>query len=115
MSILAERDELTYAILEEKDSAEAADIVARGFTDGSEPTALALGLTSDDLKPVVDALLPKFLREGLSVLARDAQTGKIVGAQLNDEMGLDLPVELMRFEWTPPVFALAGEMYRRYF
>lgn len=115
MSILAETDGLTYAILDAKDLTQVADTVARGFTDGSEPTALALGLAPEDFKPLVEALLPKVLREGLSIVARDTQTGEIAGVQLNEEMGFDLPVELTRFEWTAPVFALAGEMYDQYF
>ncbi len=115
MSILAESDDLTYSILGAKDVTQVADTVARGFTDGSEPTALALGLASEDFKPLLEALLPKFLRDGLSIVARDRQTGEIAGVQLNEEMGLDLPVELTRFEWTAPVFALAGEMYSQYF
>lgn len=115
MSILAESDDLTYAILDAKDLAQVADMVARCFTDGSEPTALALGLAPGDFKPLVEALLPKFLREGLSIVARDRQTGEIAGVILNEEMEFDLPEDLARFQWTAPVFALAGEMYGRYF
>jgi ribosomal protein S18 acetylase RimI-like enzyme len=115
MSILAESDDLTYAILDAKDLTQVADTVAQGFTDGSEPTALALGLAPEDFKPLVEALLPKFLRDGLSIVARDTKTGEIAGVQLNEEMEFDLPVELTGFEWTAPVFALAGEMYSRYF
>jgi ribosomal protein S18 acetylase RimI-like enzyme len=115
MSILTEKDGFTYALLKAEDLDHVADMMARGFTDGSEPTALALGLGPEDFKQFVEALLPKFLREGLSIVARDAQTGEIAGAQLNDEMGLDLPVELSQFEWVAPVVALAEEMYRQYF
>jgi ribosomal protein S18 acetylase RimI-like enzyme len=115
MTILTERDGVKYALLEAKDLTQVADMVAGGFTDGSEPTALALRLAPEDLKPFVEVLLPKFLREGLSIVARDAQTGEIAGAQLNDEMEFDLPVELARFEWTAPVFALSNELYRQYF
>jgi GNAT superfamily N-acetyltransferase len=113
--IPTERDGVNYAPLEAQDLDQVADMVARGFTDGSEPTALALGLGPEDLKPLVEALLPKFLREGLSIVARNAQTGEIAGVQLNDEMTFELPVELTRLEWAAPVFALADEMYRQYF
>jgi len=115
MSFLAESDDLAYAILDAKDLTQVADTVARGFTDGSEPTALALGLAPEDFKPLVEALLPKFLRDGLSIVARDRRTGEIAGVILNGEMELDFPVEMTRFQWTAPVFALAGEMYGRYF
>jgi len=115
MSVLAEREDFTYAILDAKDLAEVADITARGFTDGSEPVALALGITPEKFKQFVDALLPKFLQEGLSIVVRDARTGEIAGAQLNEEMGMDLPVDPSQFEWAAPVFALAGELYQQYY
>jgi len=114
MSILTERNGFTYALLKAEDLEHVADMMARGFTDGSEPTALALGLGAGDFKQLVEALLPKFLREGLSIVARNAQTRELAGAQLNDEMGLDLPVEPSQFEWAAPVLALADEMYRQY-
>lgn len=115
MSILSERDDLTYAILDAKDLAEVADITARGFTDGSEPIARAFGITPERFTQFLEALLPKFLREGLSIVARDAQTGEIAGAQLNEELGTDLPVDPSQFEWAAPVLALASHLYQEYF
>jgi len=116
MSIPVERGSFTYAMLEARDLTQVADLVARCATDGSEPASLALGLTPEDFKPFVDALLPKFLSEGLSIVARDTQSGEIAGVQLNDEMGFDLlPDELAQLEWTAPMYALATEMYGRYF
>ena len=115
MTILTTRDCVEYALLDADDLAPAADVIARGFTDGSEPTALALGLGQEDFKPFVEALLPKFLEEGLSIVARDTITREIVGAELNEGLGLDFPVEPNQFDWVAPVLALATDLYGRYF
>jgi len=115
MTILTEKDGFTYAMLDAKDGDDVVELIAQGFTDGSEPTALALGLGPEHLKQFAEALLPKFLRESLSIVARDAQTGEIVGAQLNDEVSMDLPIDPSQFEWAIPVLALAGDVYGRYF
>lgn len=115
MTILTERDGFAFALLEVKDVDDVVELIAQGFTDGSEPTALALGLGPENLKQFVEALLPKFLGEGLSIVARDAHTGEIVGAQLNDEVSMDLPIEPSQFEWAVPILAMAGDVYGRYF
>jgi ribosomal protein S18 acetylase RimI-like enzyme len=115
MMMPMERDGLTYAPLEAQDLDRVAEVVAQSFTDGSEPVALALGVTAEDFKGFLKALLPKFPGEGLSIVARDAQTNEICGAQLNDEMMIDLPVDPSQFPWAGPVFAVANELYRQYF
>lgn len=115
MTMPMERDGQTYAALEAQDLDRVAEVVAQSFTDGSESAALALGVTAGDFKLFLNALLPKFLREGLSIVARVAQTGEICGAQLNDEMTFDLPVDPSQFVWTGPLLALANELYRQYF
>ena len=63
--------------------------LARGLPTVRNLTALALGLASEDFKPFVEALLPKFLAKGLSIVARETETGEMAGVQLNDEMGFD--------------------------
>ena len=114
MALPIEREGLIYAPLHAGDLDAVAEMVASSFTDGSELGALALGVTAEDFKRFLNCLLPKFLRDGLSIVARDTQTGEICGAQLNDEMGMDLPVDPSRFDWAGPLLALAGELYRKY-
>jgi len=115
MSLPIERDNLTYAILESKDRTEVADSVAESFTDGTEPTALALGIGREDFKQLVEIFMQKFLHDRLSIVTRNAETGEIAGAVLNEEMGPDLPAELFQFDWLAPGLALAQEMYGQYF
>lgn len=115
MTTLTEEHGFTYALLEAADLNDVAEMVARGFTDGSEPTALALGIGAEDFRPFLEALMPRFLDQGLSIVARDTRTREIAGAQLNDETGPGLPVDPSLFAWAGPVFALAEHLYGRYF
>lgn len=115
MEILLEKDGLRYELLEARNTGDVADVVARSFTDGSEPVGRSLGLAAEDFKQLVEALMPKYLLDGLSIVVRDAKTGDIAAALLNDELGGGLPVDPSRFEWAAPLFALAMDMYGRYF
>lgn len=115
MVILLKKDGLRYELLEAHNLADVADVVARGFTDGSEPVGRSLGVTAEDFTQFVEALMPKYLHDGLSIVVRDAKTGEITAALLNDELGGGLPVDPSRFEWAAPLFALATDMYGRYF
>jgi len=115
MTILSVREGLEYTLLGANDPATVADVVAQSFTDGSEPTALALSLGPEDLKQFVDTLLPKFLEEGLSIVARDGDTGELKGVQLNLELSLEMPIDPNQFAWAAPLLALAGALYEEYF
>jgi GNAT superfamily N-acetyltransferase len=106
MTILRERDGIRYALLGEPDLDEVARLVAVVFADGSEPVTRALGVGPDDFVEFVRSLGPKFSQEGLSVVARDIATGKALGAQLNDDMGIKPPESIGAYDWIVPALAL---------
>lgn len=114
-NLLGEMNGIAYARLNEQDAAEAADLVARIFTDGSEPITRALRVTSEDFARFVRALCPKFTREMLSVIARDVATGEAIAVQLNDDIGTELPDVPGGYGELAPAFALLSELDHRYF
>jgi GNAT superfamily N-acetyltransferase len=105
MTTLREKDGIRYTAL----------LVASVFTDGAEPVTRALGVGFRDFDRCVRLLLPKFDREGLSVVARDSATGLVVGAQMNDDMGTEIPDLSAACEGLSPALALLDELDRRYF
>jgi len=115
MTTLREKDGIRYTGLEEADYDEAAQLVASVFTDGSEPVTRVLGIRFSDFGHFVRLLLPKFDREGLSVVARDNSTGHLVGAQLNEDMGTAIPNLSAECKELAPALALLDELDRRYF
>ncbi len=115
MKLPAENDGFTYTLLNEKDLEDVAETMSLSFTDGSEPIARSLGLAGEDFRQFSDAVLPKFLRQSLSFVARDSQSGEIAGTLLNEKMSLDLPVNPIQFPWEAPMIALAAHLYDIYF
>lgn len=115
MTVLHERDGIRYTILAETDFDQVAQVVALVFTDGSEPVTRELGVESRDFVHFVRSLCPKFNRERLSIVARNAATGEIVGAQLNDDMGTEIPNPAHVHESLTPALALLDELDRLYF
>jgi ribosomal protein S18 acetylase RimI-like enzyme len=112
---LREINGIRYTLLGEEDADEAAHLVARVFTDGSEPITRALSVTPEDFRQFVQAFCPKFTREALSVIARDIATGEAVGVQLNDDMGTELPDIPGGFGSLAPAMALLTELDHRHF
>jgi len=115
MTTLREKDGIRYTGLGEADYDEAAQLIASVFTDGSEPVTRVLGIRFSDFDHFVRQLLPKFDREGLSVVARDDSNGHLVGAQLNDDMGTEIPDVSAACKELAPALALLDELDRRYF
>jgi hypothetical protein len=77
--IATERHGIMYTPLGAEDLDDAARLIAQSFTDGSEPAARALRVGRENFTQFIYALLPKFLDERLSIVARDEQSGKMCG------------------------------------
>jgi GNAT superfamily N-acetyltransferase len=90
---------------------EMARLLAVAFTR-FDPPAIAVGLEVDDFEAFVRLLAAPALPEGLSVVAREASTGAMVGALLNDDGAAPLAAGLdrlsVRFD---PIFDLLGQLH----
>lgn len=70
-----------YGVFELSDQDEMASLLAETFSR-YEPPALALGLTAEEFEPQVRRFGPAVAAEGLTIVARSAATGEMVGASL---------------------------------
>jgi hypothetical protein len=93
---------------------EMALMVAEAF-NRYEPMAVAQDLPVKEFVDFVKLIGPKAQQEELTVLARDLETGQVIGAMITDDFA-SVPPEGMehlgeRFE---PIFALLGELDEQY-
>lgn len=72
--------------LRAEDAPEAVRLIARAFTT-REPMARALEISMQEFTTFLSLCLPRMIEEGLSVVARDRGTGRMVGAVLADSLG----------------------------
>ena len=116
-SVLMEKTGITYSLLERNDLDPVARLVGSVFA-AEGPVARYLKVSSEDFARMVRVFGLKFYEEGLSIVARDEGTHRIIGALLNDDMGTETPPEGRAFEGVEemaPGGALLDELNRRYF
>jgi ribosomal protein S18 acetylase RimI-like enzyme len=70
------------------DAEEMTELVADAFSS-REPLALAVGLTRAEFAAFVRTLLPSVEAQGLTMVARRADTGEMVGAMLAEDAGCE--------------------------
>jgi len=77
--------------MEAPDAEECTHMFAESFS-AYEPLAVHLGISAQDLAPMAQAMMPEILSSGLSVVARDPQSGgEIVGCVWTLKMQLPSP------------------------
>ncbi len=81
---------ISYAILGNDDIDETVQAVLSAFTLG-EPKCKALGITKDEGLVYSNSYCRKAAAEGFSIVARDRETGKIAGFQINADFISDPP------------------------
>lgn len=104
MRLLNAVDGIEYGLVEEAEWDAMASLLAEAFSR-FEPMAVAVGLPFGEIKGIVDAFGPKALSEQLTVVARQASTGRVVGALLTDDFGTPPPEGL---DAVAPNFAPVG-------
>lgn len=91
MNIVVKEDKgIVYEMLQEKDIDEVAKLLSKAFSRG-EPTVKALKITPEEYYSVADIYCKKAIKEGLSMTARDKNTGKIVGSIINEDFDSPKP------------------------
>ncbi len=109
-TVLREADGIEYVILEDKDLDQAFKLVAKVFTSGAEPLTRKLDVDAKGFQRLLMCYGPKFVREGLCIVARDARTGQVAGAHLAEDKGTEPPVLGEECRWAAPVLALLDEL-----
>lgn len=112
--ILNKTDGVRYELFDLSNLDEMALMTAEAFAR-YEPVTSALGITLEDFAEFVRLLGPKASQEELTVIARDQDTGQIIGAMINDDFAGEPPQEIRRlgagFE---PIWAVLDDLDNQY-
>jgi ribosomal protein S18 acetylase RimI-like enzyme len=80
-----------------------------------DPPAVAVGLTPSEFEAFVRLFCPKAAAEGLTIIARSAETGQMCGALLTEDSASALPdgIEQLNSKFDP-IFDLLGQLDGEY-
>ena len=110
MGSTAGAQSIEYTRCAEGDVEAICDLLAEVFSR-SDPPAVAAGVTALEFRPFVQLLLPKADGGGLTIVARLANSGEVVGALLTEDGSSSLPDGMERL--SPkfgPVFDILGQL-----
>ena len=101
-------DPVRCEILKKNDARQLVHLVARTFS-ADEPMAIALGVLAPDVERFLEQAGEQILSDGLTMVARDTESGKLVGALITDDFVSPLPAEPENLsDKFAPIFALRG-------
>jgi GNAT superfamily N-acetyltransferase len=114
LNICARIQDVVYGIAETADIEEMADLLANVFSR-FEPPAVASGLSFDEVREIVLQYGWRAPADGLTLLARDQPSGRLIGAMLTDDFATPPPVPPDRLpKKFMPIAALLDELDRQY-
>ena len=105
---------INYSLYAATDADEMSRLLGDVFAE-RDPPAVAVGLTAREFEAFVRLYGPKAEAEGLTVVARSAATGELVGALLAEDSGTEPPVGLEHL--SPkfnPIFDILGQLDAEY-
>jgi ribosomal protein S18 acetylase RimI-like enzyme len=106
----------TYSVFTASDTDEISRLLADVFSH-RDPPAVAVGVTPTEFEAFVRLLCPKADAEGLTIVARSATTGEMIGALLAEDSASVQPAGLDRVSAKfNPIFDILGQLeveYRR--
>lgn len=79
------KDEIIYQLLEAPDLEATINCVTEAFPN-SEPLTTASGITIDEFYPFAKIVCIQAVKEGLSHIAKDANTGKVIGFRISEDL-----------------------------
>ncbi len=114
MTYSREQSAINYGVYATSDEAEMAQILGDVFSH-RDPPAVAAGLTSAEFDAFVRLFCPKAEAEGLTIVARSAGTGEMVGALLAEDSASTPPDGLDRLSAKfNPIFDILGQLDTEY-
>jgi ribosomal protein S18 acetylase RimI-like enzyme len=107
-------DSIEYSVCCSSDVDEMAKLLARVFTR-SDPPAVATGLTAREFEAFVRVFCPSAESEGLTIVARLAGSGELVGALLTEDSSSVPPPAVEQLSpKLDPIFDILGELDAEY-
>ena len=105
---------ITYSVYAATDADEMMRLLGEVFAH-RDPPAVAVGLTPAEFQAFVSLLCPKAAAEGLTIVARSAETGEMVGALLAEDSSTAIPpgVEHLSPKFDP-IFDILGQLDAEY-
>jgi ribosomal protein S18 acetylase RimI-like enzyme len=112
MRILYDGQGFRFELFEGQDTEAVTRVMIQAF-ENIGPIRV-VGTTAPDLMVFVNFFIPKFIQEGLSIIALDQATSQVVGVMLNDDLGTPPPGPLPDIERMAPCIALYQELEETY-
>ncbi|MGE0480055.1 MAG: GNAT family N-acetyltransferase [Phycisphaerae bacterium] len=110
----ADGQAIEYGIYEARNADEMSQLLG-GVFSRHDPPAVAVGLTAPEFEAFVRLFCPQAAVEGLTILARHAGTGELVGALLTEDGANALPGGIDQLSPKfQPVFDILGELDTEY-
>lgn len=114
MTVFRESDGIRYQLYQAADLNETAAVQAEAFTSGTEPVIGAVRASFEQFRDFIRMLGPEIERDGLTIVARDAASGALVGSSIHFDMATENPAQVRQLEWLAPALALLDELDRVY-
>jgi ribosomal protein S18 acetylase RimI-like enzyme len=114
MAPTPERMVVNYSVYAPPDADEMAQLLGEVFSRG-DPPAVATGLTPSEFEAFVRLFCRKAEAEGLTIVARSAGTGEMIGALLTEDSASALPDGMDRLSAKfDPIFDILGQLDTEY-
>ena len=107
----SEHSGIQYGVCETSDLDEMAILLAENFTR-FDPPAVAAGITPKEFEAFVQIFVPNVASDGLTIIARTAETGEMVGALLTEDAFSPPPTGLDQLsENFEPIFDILDQYF----
>ena len=114
MADSSEPKQIEYGVYVPSDAEAMTKLLGEVFSR-HDPPAVAAALTSSEFGDFVGLLCPKAAEEGLTVVARLAGTGELIGALLTEDSASGLPDGIDRLSAKfDPIFDILGQLDTEY-
>ncbi len=109
-----EHVQIEYGVYVPSDAEAMAKLLGKTFSR-YDPPAVAVDLTASEFEAFVRLLCPKVAAEGLTIVARLADKGDLVGALLTEDSASALPDGMDRLSTKfDPIFDILGQLDKEY-
>ena len=105
---------IEYGLPEASEAESMATLIGEIFSR-RDPPAYAVGLTPDEFEAFAHLLCPKAIDDGLTIVARRADTGELVGVMLTEDCAADMPAGMDQLSSKfDPILDLLGQLNCEY-
>ena len=78
---------IEYSVAQPSDAKDVVQLLAKVFSE-SDPPAVAMDLSFDEMKGFLELFVPDVLLQELTIVARSKEDGKVAGVMLSDDFAL---------------------------